>query len=73
MRGEDLPSSSKLADGRYNLDAGGAERVSSSALGKNRDRIYRQAEVEWCPVEPAMNIDAEAMEGLRQLLFEYLR
>ena len=39
---------------------------------ENRERAYRQAEVEWCPVDPPMDIDAEAMEGLRQLLFEYL-
>ena len=60
----------KLADGRYNLMLEGLSEFR--VLRENRDRSYRQAEVEWCPVEPRMNIDAEAMEGLRQLLFEYL-
>jgi uncharacterized protein len=60
----------KLADGRYNLLLEGLSEFR--VVRENRDRSYRQAEVEWCPVEPPMNIDAEAIEGLRQLLFEYL-
>src|ERR1700683_1165320 len=60
----------KLADGRYNLLL---EAISEfRVVRENRERSYRQAEVEWCPVDPPMDIDAEAMEGLRQLLFEYL-
>jgi Lon protease-like protein len=60
----------KLDDGRYNLLLEGLSEFR--VVRENRDRSYRQAEVEWCAVEPTMNIDAEAMEGLRQLLFDYL-
>ena len=60
----------KLPDGRFNLVLTGLSEFR--VVRENRDRSFRQAEVEWCPVEPPMNIDAEAMEGLRQLLFEYL-
>jgi Lon protease-like protein len=60
----------KLADGRYNLVLEGLSEFR--IVHESRDRSYRQAEVEWCPVEPPMDIDAEATEGLRQLLFEYL-
>jgi hypothetical protein len=60
----------KLSDGRYNLVLEGLSEFR--VVRENRERSYRQAEVEWCPVEPPMDIDAEAMEGLRQLLFEYL-
>jgi Lon protease-like protein len=60
----------KLADGRYNLLLEGISEFR--VVRENRERSYRQAEVEWCPVDPPMDIDAEATEGLRQLLFEYL-
>jgi len=60
----------KLPDGRFQIVLQGLSEFR--VVRENRDRAYRQAEVEWCPVEPPMDIDAEAMEGLRQLLFEYL-
>jgi Lon protease-like protein len=60
----------KLPDGRYKVVLTGLSEFR--VIREIRDRSYRQAEVEWCPVEPPMDIDAEATEGLRQLLFEYL-
>ena len=60
----------KLPDGRYNLVLTGLSEFRVTR--EIRERGYRQAEVQWCPVDPPMDIDAEAMEGLRQLLFEYL-
>jgi len=37
-----------------------------------RARSYRQAEVEWCPVpRAALECDAETLEGLREVLFNY--
>jgi uncharacterized protein len=60
----------KLPDGRFDLVLHGLSEFR--VVRENRERAYRRAEVEWCPVEPPMDIDAEAMEGLRQLLFEYL-
>jgi uncharacterized protein len=60
----------KLADGRYNLMLEGVSEFR--VVHESRERSYRQAEVEWCPIEPPMDIDAEATEGLRQLLFDYL-
>ena len=60
----------KLPDGRYNLVLTGLSEFR--VVRESRERSYRQAEVQWSPVDPPMDIDAEAMEGLRQLLFEYL-
>ena len=61
----------KLPDGRFNLVLNGLSEFR--VIREIRERSYRQAEIEWCPVEPdAMHLDAEAIEGLRQLLFEYL-
>jgi uncharacterized protein len=60
----------KLPDGRYQIVLEGVSEFR--IVREQRDRSYRQAEIEWCPVEPPMDIDAEATEGLRQLLFEYL-
>ena len=61
----------KLPDGRYNLVLNG---ISEFRVRREiRERSYRQAEVEWCPAEPSSTeLDAEALEGLRELLFEYL-
>jgi Lon protease-like protein len=61
----------KLPDGRFNLVLNGLSEFR--VVREIRERSYRQAEVEWCPVAPdAMQLDAEAIEGLRQLLFDYL-
>jgi Lon protease-like protein len=60
----------QLPDGRYKIVLVG---LSEFRVGReNRERAYRQAEIEWCPAEPAMEMDAEGLEGLRQLLFDYL-
>ena len=60
----------KLADGRYNLMLEGMSEFR--ILREDRELSYRRAEIEWCPIDPPLDLDAEAMEGLRQLLFEYL-
>ena len=60
----------KLPDGRYQIVLEGLSEFR--VVRESRDKSYRQAEVEWCPVDPPMDIDDEATEGLRQLLFEYL-
>ncbi len=61
----------KLPDGRFNLVLKGIGEFR--VLREIRERAYRQAEVEWCPVAPeGMQLDAEAIEALRELLFEYL-
>lgn len=60
----------KLPDGRYQIVLEGVSEFR--VVRESRDKSYRQAEVEWCPVDPPMDIDDEATEGLRQLLFEYL-
>ncbi len=66
-----ITASAKLADGNYNLVLNGTSEFR--VIREIRDRSYRQAEVEWCPVEPgALDLDAEALEGLRELLFSYL-
>ncbi len=61
----------KLDDGRYNLLLDG---ISEFRVRREvRDRAYRRAEVEWCPVpRDALECDAETMDGLRELLFAYL-
>jgi Lon protease-like protein len=61
----------KLADGRYNLVLEGAGEFR--IVREIRDRLYRQAEVNWCPVRPdALDCDAETMDALREMLFSYL-
>ncbi len=61
----------RLDDGRYNLLLDG---ISEFRVRREiRDRAYRQAEVEWCSVaREALECDAETMDGLRELLFQYL-
>lgn len=61
----------KQPDGEYYLILDG---VSEFRLAREiRDKSYRQGEVQWCPTNPeSLNLDAESMEGLRVLLFEYL-
>jgi uncharacterized protein len=61
----------RLPDGRYNLVL---EGVSEFRIVREvRDRSYRQAEVNWCPVRrEALDCDAETMEALREMLFNYL-
>jgi uncharacterized protein len=61
----------RLPDGRYNLALNGISEFR--VVREIREKSYRQAQVEWCPVQPnRLDLDAESMEGLRQLLFEYL-
>lgn len=61
----------KLPDGRYNLVLNGISEFR--VVREIRGKPYRQAQVEWCPAEPQrLDLDAESMEGLRELLFEYL-
>ncbi len=61
----------KLPDERYNLVLTGTSEFR--LIREIRERSYRQAQVQWCPIDPvSMDLDAEAMEGLRELLFEYL-
>ncbi len=61
----------RLDDGRYNLLLDG---ISEFRMRREiRDRAYRRAEVEWCPVaRDTLECDAETMDGLRELLFAYL-
>lgn len=61
----------RLPDGRYNLllQATSEFRV----IAENRERSYRQGEVQWCPVPPeALELDAKAMAELRTLLVDYI-
>ncbi|HEY6418667.1 MAG TPA: LON peptidase substrate-binding domain-containing protein [Candidatus Binataceae bacterium] len=61
----------KLEDGRYNLILEGLAEFR--VIREIRERPYRQAEVEWCPVRPEdLDCDAETMDGLRELLMSYL-
>jgi len=61
----------KLDDGRYNLVLEGIGEFRM--VREIRDRSYRQAEVNWCPVGPeALDCDAETMDALREMLFNYL-
>jgi uncharacterized protein len=61
----------KLADGRYNLVLEGKSEFR--VVREIRDRSYRQAEVNWCPVGAnALDCDAETMDALREMLFSYL-
>lgn len=60
----------RLPDGRYNLVLEGLSefRVKQEI----RERAYRQAEIEWSPVpRSAFDCDAETLEGLREVLFNY--
>ncbi len=61
----------KQPDGEYHLILDG---ISEFRLTREiREKSYRQGEVQWCPSNPeSLNLDAESMEGLRVLLFEYL-
>ena len=61
----------KLADGRYNLVLEGVAEFR--IVREIRDLAYRQAEVTWCPVRrDALDCDAETMDSLREMLFNYL-
>ena len=61
----------KLADGRYNLVLEGV--CEFRIVREIRDRSYRQAEVNWCPVRPdTLDCDTETMEAMREMLFSYL-
>jgi uncharacterized protein len=61
----------KLDDGRYNLVLEGIGEFR--IVREIRDRSFRQAEVNWCPVRPeALDCDAETMDALREILFSYL-
>jgi len=61
----------RLSDGRYNLVLEGFAEFR--VLREIRERSYRQAEVQWCPVQPAsLECDVETFEGLREMLFSYL-
>jgi Lon protease-like protein len=61
----------RLDDGRYNLVLEGVAEFR--IVREIRDRAYRQAEVNWCPVRrDALDCDAETMDALREMLFNYL-
>jgi Lon protease-like protein len=61
----------RLPDGRYNLVLEGVGEFR--IVREIRDRAYRQAEVNWCPVRrDALDCDAETMDALREMLFSYL-
>ncbi len=61
----------RLADGRYNLVLEGVGEFR--IVREIRDRSYRQAGVNWCPVPPgALDCDVETMGALREILFSYL-
>jgi Lon protease-like protein len=61
----------KLDDGRYNLVLEGVGEFR--IVREIRDRSYRQANVNWCPVRPAaLDCDVETMDALREMLFSYL-
>ncbi len=61
----------KLPDGRYNLVLEGVAEFR--IIREIRDRPYRQAEVNWCPVRRgALDCDAETMDALREMLLRYL-
>lgn len=61
----------KLPDGRYNLVLEGVAEFR--IVREIRDRSYRQAEVNWCPVNrDALACDSETMDALRETLFNYL-
>jgi Lon protease-like protein len=60
----------RLPDGRYNLVLHGISEFR--VTHEIRERSYRQAQVEWCPVpREALDCDSETLEGLREVLFSY--
>jgi uncharacterized protein len=60
-----------LPDGRYNLVLEGISEFR--VVREIRERSYRQAEVQWCRVDPELlECDVETLEGLREVLFGYL-
>ncbi len=60
----------ELPDGRYNLVLRGLSEFR--VLHEIRERPYRQAEVNWCPVaSDSLECDSETLEGLREVLFSY--
>jgi Lon protease-like protein len=60
----------RLPDGRYNIVL---EGISEFRIRHEvRDRSYRQAQVDWCPVpRDALDCDSETLDGLREVLFRY--
>lgn len=61
----------QLEDGRYNLVLEGLAEFR--VLREMREKVYRQAEVAWCPAgSEALECDFETMESLREVLFSYL-
>lgn len=61
----------RMPDGRYNLVLKGLSEFRVSR--EIRDRPYRKAEVQWCPVAPeTLAMSNEAASHLRQLLTTYL-
>lgn len=62
---------SKLPDGRFNLVLQGLSEFR--VVREIRQRSYRLAEVEWCPVPSAtLELDGPAMMTLHQLLVSFL-
>jgi uncharacterized protein len=61
----------KLPDGRFNLVL---EGLSEFRVRKEvRERSYRQAYIDWCPVErSALDLEEDLFETLRRMLFDYL-
>jgi len=61
----------RMPDGRFNLVLEGlAEFRIAHEL---RDRSFRRAKVDWCPVKPqALDLDDEAMRSLRAMLVSYI-
>jgi Lon protease-like protein len=59
----------RLPDGRYNLVLHG---LSEFRIKREwRQRTYREAEVEWCPVAPpALGLEGERLAALRHLLVQ---
>jgi Lon protease-like protein len=61
----------RLPDGRFNLVLEGLAEFR--IVRELRDRSFRRAKVDWCPVEAhALDLDDEAMESLRALLVSYV-
>ncbi len=60
----------RIPNGEYTLVLDGLSEFR--VRREIRERSYRQAEVEWCPVpHAALECDAETLEGLREVLFNY--
>lgn len=61
----------RLPDGRYNLMLDGFNEFR--VVRESRERVYRTAEIEWLPgAEHQLELDASAMEDLRELLVRFL-